>query len=120
MWQNDDPLGVVIYTRAANANRGGVAVMEMQERMKQMMGTMFDNMGPEDMQSMMGSMMPEMMEHCHAKMDSAQLQTMMHDMMPKMMDGCFARMSTEEREGMLKMCREMLDQMEEKYATKSV
>ncbi len=37
--------------------------------------------------------------------------------MPKMMDGCFSMMNIEQRQGMLSMCRRMLDQMEAKYLT---
>jgi len=40
--------------------------------------------------------------------------------MPKMMDGYFARMNMEERHGMLKMYREMLDEMEAKYLAQLV
>ena len=33
--------------------------------------------------------------------------------MDLMMEGCFSKMSAEQREGMLQMCRNMLDRIEE-------
>ena len=60
-------------------------------------------------------MMPSMMEQCVVKMNAEEMVSMMQDMMPKMMEGCFSKMDTQQRQGMLSMCREMLDQIEAKY-----
>ena len=50
-------------------------------------------------------------------MNPEEMGAMMHEMMPKMMDSCFSMMNTEQRQGMLSMCREMLDGIEAKYLT---
>ena len=76
-------------------------------------------MDPESMRSMMEAM-PSMMEQCFATMNAEEMGSMMHDMMPKMMEGCFSKMDSEQRQGMLNMCREMLDQIEEKYSSQEV
>ena len=44
-------------------------------------------------------------------------QSMMHDMMLKMMDGFFSKMTAEQGRGMLRMCRGILAEMEEKYTS---
>ena len=49
-------------------------------------------------------------------MDGQEVEAMIHDMMPKMMDGCFSKMTREQRTGMLSMCRDMLNEIEQKYA----
>ncbi len=85
-----------------------------------MMEEMFRGKDPESMQSMMEEMMPSMMDMCHSKMSPKGITSMMHDMMPKMMDSCFAKIGSEERERMLRMCREMLDQVEAKYQPETV
>jgi hypothetical protein len=66
------------------------------------------------MRSMMEGM-PAMMEQCFGTMDAEETGSMMHDMMPKMMDSCFAKMDSQQRQEMLSMCRDMLDQIEAKY-----
>ncbi len=48
---------------------------------------------------------PRLMEH------------MMEHVMPKMMDSCFVQMGPERRRFMLRHCRSMLDNMQEKYVT---
>jgi hypothetical protein len=48
-------------------------------------------------------------------MNAEEMGSMMHDMMPKMMESCFSKMDSQQRQGMLSMCREMLDQIEAKY-----
>ncbi len=83
--------------------------------MPKMMEEMCSGMDPESMRSMMGEMMPSMMDMCQSKMSPEGIISMMHDMMPKMMESCFAGMSAEERERMLRMCRQTLDQVEAKY-----
>ena len=64
------------------------------------------------MATMMGEMMPKRME----KMGPERMERMMLDMMPGMMGTCFSAMDEEQRQSMLKHCRGMLDEMEEKYA----
>lgn len=78
---------------------------------------MFSGMDAEKMRSMMEAMMPSMMEQCLAKMDANEMASMMHEMMPKMMGSCFSKMDTVQRQGMLTMCREMLDKIEAEYLT---
>jgi hypothetical protein len=56
-----------------------------------------------------------MMENSFSEMEGGEIESMMHDMMPKMMEGCFSKMTEEQRQGMLTMCRGMLDEIEEKY-----
>jgi len=77
------------------------------ERINGKMG-MMDNM----MEGMAG-----MMENMFSNMSGEEMGSMMHEMMPKMMESCFSKMNDEQREGMLKMCHEMLDNIEKKYAT---
>ena len=89
----------------------------MMPRMMRKMQKRMANATPEDIQKMMG-MMHESMESCFSEMDAEELSSTMHDMMPKMMEGCFSKMSLEQREGMLCMCRDMLDEIEEKYSPK--
>jgi hypothetical protein len=60
-------------------------------------------------------MRPEMMEGMFRSMDPEKMRSMMEVMMPRMMDKCFAMMDTKQRQGMLNMCREMLDNIEAKY-----
>jgi hypothetical protein len=79
------------------------------------MPKMMEGMKAEDMMAMMSQMMPTMMEQCHAKMSAEEMGSMMHEMMPKMMEGCFSKMDTQQRQGMLGMCRDMLNQLEAKY-----
>ncbi len=88
--------------------------------MPKMMEEMFRGKDPKSMRSIMEEMMPSMMDMCHSKMNSEGVISMAHDIMPKMMDSCFAKINTEERERMLRMCREMLDQVEAKYQPKIV
>jgi len=57
-----------------------------------------------------------MMESMFSNMSGEEMGNMMHEMMPNMMESCFSKMNDEQREGMLKMCREMLDKIENKYA----
>ena len=84
----------------------GIAAM-----MKDMMPLMFEKMGP----SGMAGMMPDMMEGSFDMMKPQDMEQMMHDAMPKMMENCFSRMEHEQRSNMLSMCRQTLDQIEEKY-----
>ena len=88
--------------------------------MPKMMEQMFRGKDPESMHSMMEGMMPSMMDMCHSKMSSEGIIAMMHDMMPKMMDSCFAKINSEEQKRMLRMCREMLDEVEAKYKPSTV
>lgn len=60
-------------------------------------------------------LMDRMMESMMGRMSQEKKEAMMHEMMPKMMDSCFSHMTTEQRQGMLGMCRDMLDQVEKKY-----
>ena len=83
--------------------------------MPKMMEELFRDKNPEAMRSMMEGMMPSMMDMCHSKMSSEGIISMMHDMMPRMMDSCFTKINPEERQRMLRMCREMLDEVEAKY-----
>jgi hypothetical protein len=57
------------------------------------------------------------MDQCFAKMDADEMASMMHEMMPKMMGSCFSKMDSTQRQGMLTMCREMLDKIEAEYLT---
>ena len=59
----------------------------------------------------MDMMMPKMMD----MMGPDAFDHMMEHAMPKMMDSCFSWMSEERRVFMLRHCRGLLDQMEEKY-----
>ena len=90
----------------------------MMPRMMRKMQKWMADAKPEDMENMMG-MMHESMESCFSEMDAEELSSTMHDMMPKMMEGCFSKMSREQREGMLHMCRDMLDEIEEKYSPRA-
>jgi Mg/Co/Ni transporter MgtE len=85
----------------------------MPETMEEMLHTM----DPAKMPAMMETMMPSMMEQCFAKMNAEEMASMMHNMMPKMMENCFAKMDTAQRHDMLRMCREMLDQIEAKHTS---
>ena len=49
------------------------------------------------------------------QMPAEQMEEMMENMMPRMMDSCFSQMDGERREFMLRHCRGMLDEMEQKY-----
>jgi len=84
-----------------------------------MMEEMFRDMDPERMRSMMEAM-TSMMEQCFPAMDAEEMGSMMREMMPKMMECCLPNMDAERRAEMLNMCREMLDQMEEKYSSQEV
>ena len=88
--------------------------------MPKMMEEMFRGKDPESMRSMMQGMMPPMMDMCHSKMSSEGIISMMHDMMAKMMDSCFEEISPEEQKRMLRMCREILDEVEARYQPKTV
>ena len=88
--------------------------------MPKMMSEMFRDMDPEKMRAMMAQMMPSMMDQFHGKMGEGQMHDMMHAMMPPMMDRCFVQMDIDERRGILRMCREMLDDIEEEYVTEKV
>ena len=72
------------------------------------------------MRSKMEEMMPSMMDQCHSKMSSEQMRSMMHEIMPKMMKSCIVSMTLEQRHGMLAMCRQMLDEIEDEYASQVV
>ncbi len=85
--------------------------MGFQQRM---MNMMMGRKSPEDMSKMMGEMMPQMMEG----MKPEDMTAMMHEVMPNMMDSCFSEMNIGQRREMLKMCREMLDKIENKYMAK--
>ncbi len=43
------------------------------------------------------------------------MSSIMHEMMPRMMESCFSKMDPEQRQKMLSMCRDILDQIEAKY-----
>jgi Mg/Co/Ni transporter MgtE len=86
----------------------------MEAMMSKMVEEMFRAMDPEKMRLVMEAM-PSMMEQCFTKMNAEEMGSMMHDMMPKMMESCFSKMDAQQRQGMLNMCREMLDQIEAKY-----
>ena len=88
----------------------------MMPRMMRLMPRMMANVKPEDMEQMMGAM-HTMMEESFEGMDGEEVEAVIHDMMPKMMDGCFSKMTPEQRTGMLEMCRDMLNDVEEKSAT---
>ena len=88
--------------------------------MSNMMEEMFRGKDPESARFMIEEMMPSMMDMCHSKMSPEGIISMMHDMMPKMMDSCIAKMNAEERDRMLRMCREMLDQVEAQYQPETV
>ena len=79
--------------------------------MKVMMPIMSRKMGPGGM----ADLMPDMMEGSFEQMRPQDMEHMMHDAMPKMLDTCFSRMDDAQRRSMLSMCRETLDQIEEKY-----
>ncbi len=79
--------------------------------MKVMMPIMSRKMGPGGM----ADLMPDMMEGSFEQMRPEDMERMMHDAMPKMMETCFSRMEDEQRRGMLSMCRQALDQIEEKF-----
>ena len=79
--------------------------------MKVMMPIMSRKMGP----GRMANLMPDMMEGSFERMQPEDMEHMMHDAMPKMLDKCFSRMDDDQRIRMLTMCRETLDQIEEKY-----
>ena len=49
------------------------------------------------------------------KMGHGEIEGMMVSMMPRMMDTCFSGIERERREFMLTHCRGMLDEMEKKY-----
>ena len=85
-----------------------------------MMEEMFRGKDPESIGSMMEELMPSMMDMCHSKMSPEGITSMMHDVMPKMMDSCFAKIRSEERGRMLRMCREMFDQVEPEYQPETV
>lgn len=87
----------------------------MMPKMMKAIPRVMANIKPEDMEKMMGSM-HEMMEHSFENMDGEEIGAMIHDMMPKMMDGCFSKMTPEQRTGMLSMCRDMLNEVEQKYS----
>ena len=69
---------------------------------------------------MIEEMTPSMMDRCHSKWNPDGVISTMHDMMLEMIDSCFAKISSEERGRMLRMCREMLDQVEAKYQPETV
>lgn len=69
------------------------------------------------MEKMMAGM-HDMMEKAFAKMSGEEIGSMMHGVMPKMMESCFSKMNDEQREGMLKMCRGVLDDIDKKYSSK--
>lgn len=79
--------------------------------MKKMMGAMTSNMSAEKKMEMMEEMMPKMM----AGMKPGDMASHMHRMMPKMMEHCLGPMNLEERKDMVSVCRDMVDEMEEKY-----
>ncbi|MFQ5712207.1 MAG: hypothetical protein ACE5GD_10590 [Candidatus Geothermarchaeales archaeon] len=94
---------------------GGMSAQEKMEMMGKMMPLMLQNLDPEDMRRMMTSTMPEMMDECFSRMSGEDMNRMMHEMMPKMMEECFSKMSPEQRKDMMRMCRTMLDKIEEKF-----
>ena len=79
--------------------------------MKVMMPIMSKKMGPTGM----ADLMPNMMEGSFEQMRPEDMERMMHDAMPKMLETCFSRMEDAQRRSMLSMCRQTLDQMEEKF-----
>ncbi len=79
--------------------------------MKVMMPIMSKKMGPAGM----AGLMPNMMEGSFEQMRPEDMERMMHDAMPKMLEACFSRMEDAQRRSMLSMCRQTLDQMEEKF-----
>ena len=79
------------------------------------MPEMFRNIREEDLEKMMSTMMPAMMEKFASSMDPEEMTSTMHEMVPKMMESCFGKMSVEQRKGMLSMCRSMLDELEQKH-----
>lgn len=79
--------------------------------MKVMMPIMSKKMGPTGM----ADLMPNMMEGSFEQMRPEDMERMMHDAMPKMLERCFSRMEDAQRRSMLSMCRQTLDQMEEKF-----
>ena len=87
-------------------SRDGIA-----DSMKVMMPIMFKKMGPGGM----ADMMPDMMEGTLDRMPPEDMVRMMHDAMPRMMEHCFSRMKDEQRRDMLSMCRQTLDEVEEKF-----
>ena len=76
---------------------------------------MSETTDPKEMRSQMVEMMSSKMDQCCSAMDADEIGSMMHDVMPKMMDRCFSETNSEQREGMLGMCRELLDGIEDKY-----
>ena len=84
----------------------GINIMEMMN----MMG------GGKGEAGMMG-MMSKMMAGAFANMNGEEIGNMIHEVMPNMMESCFSKMDVEQRKGMLKICREILNEIESKYVT---
>lgn len=82
--------------------------------MQEMMSHMLASMNPKDVMNLMSGMMPKMMNELSRSMSPDAMVSMMHEMVPKMMEACFSNMSVEQKQGMLTMCRGMLDEMEKK------
>ena len=79
--------------------------------MSKRMEEMFGSMDREDMRSWMEAM-PSMIEQCCGEMDAEEIGSMMDEWMPKMTESCFSMMDAQQREQIVNMCREMLDQFE--------
>ncbi|MFC2056780.1 hypothetical protein ACFLTO_04330 [Chloroflexota bacterium] len=94
----------------------GMGVMDkmMGSMMPKMMGKMFGDIKPEDFEKMMQGM-HGMMENAFSNMDGEEIGSMIHEVMPNMMESCFSKMNEEQRNDMLKVCREMLDKIEKEY-----
>jgi hypothetical protein len=77
-----------------------------------------EDMTSEDMMSMMGTMMPFMMDKCMRTMKSEDINKCMHEIMPKMVRKCFSMMSLEDRAEAIKMFRNIFGDIEREMMQK--
>jgi hypothetical protein len=47
------------------------------------------------------------------------MASMMQEMMPKMLDSCLSKMDVEQRQGMLSLCRQMLDEAAARHSVQA-
>ncbi len=79
-----------------------------------LMGTMMEDMYPEDMMEMMSAMMPLMMEKM-GQVDPITMIEAIHEMIPRMMANCLDRMEIHDREKMFTFCTNMLMDMKQRF-----
>ena len=88
---------------------------DKEEMMVKLMGKFFDDIKSKNEQKMMVKIMREAMLNLFIDMEGKDMEPVMHGIIPNVMDKCFSKMDNKERQGMLRMCREILDEIELKY-----